>query len=349
MDIKTKLQFIKDLPKVELHMHLEGSLEPELMFELAKKNGVPIPFASPEDIRKASVFTSLQSFLDLYYLGHKVFKTRQDFYDLIYAYFKRVATGNLRHCELFFEAQEHTNRGVPLEEIVMGLHDGCVQAEKEFGISSYLILTLLRHFPPENMMELLKQAVPLKQYIKGIGMSSSEAGCPPSLYVDIFKFAKEQGWHVTSHAGEIGPPEYVRDSIELLGIERCDHGIGARSHPEIVKLLADKKIGVTMCPISNVLLKVTESIPYSPIRQYLDANVKICFNSDDPSYFGSTYIDENYAAVEKEMGLSVAEWVKIVQDAIDMSWAEPDLRATLQAELEAVKTKYSVKELYGIN
>ncbi|KAK9362379.1 hypothetical protein V1504DRAFT_403963 [Lipomyces starkeyi] len=348
MDKKTKLQFIHDLPKVELHMHLEGSLEPELMFEIAKRNNVPIPFDSPEAIRKASVFNSLQEFLDLYYLGHKVFRTRRDFYDLIYSYFKRVSTSNLRHAELFFEAQEHTNRGVPLEEIVMGLHEGCVQAEKDFGITSDLILCLLRHFSPENMMDLLKQAVVFKKYIKGIGMSSSEAGCPPSLYVDIFKFAKEQGWHVTSHAGEIGPPEYVRDSIELLGIERCDHGIGARSDPEVVKLLADKKVGVTMCPISNVLLKVTESIPYSPIRQYLDANCKICFNSDDPSYFGSTYIEENYDAVEKEMGLSVAEWVKIAQDAIDMSWVEEDERKKLQDELDAVKMKYKLKELYGI-
>ncbi|KAK9383896.1 uncharacterized protein V2V93DRAFT_362977 [Kockiozyma suomiensis] len=348
MDLVTKSQFIKDLPKVELHMHLEGSLEPELMIEIAKRNNVEIPFTSAEQIREASVFTSLQSFLDLYYLGHSVFKTRQDFYDLIWAYFKRVSTGNLRHTEIFFEAQEHVNRGVKLEDIVLGLHDACVQAKKEYGITCGLILTLLRHFPPENMMDLLKQAVPLKEYIVGIGMSSSEAGCPPSLYVDIFNFAREQGWHVTSHAGEIGPPEYVRDSIELLKIERCDHGIGARTRPDIVKLLADKEIGVTMCPISNVLLKVTESIPYSPIRQYLDANVKMCFNSDDPSYFGSNYIDENYAAVEKEMGLSVREWVKIVQDAIDMSWAEDDVRAKLQAELDSVKEKYKVKELYGI-
>ncbi|KAK9457218.1 hypothetical protein V1511DRAFT_508660 [Dipodascopsis uninucleata] len=348
MDKATKLQFINDIPKVELHMHLEGSLEPELMIEIAKRNNVVIPFVTADDIRKASVFTSLQSFLDLYYLGHSVFRTRQDFYDLIYAYFKRVSTGNLRHCELFFEAQEHTNRGVKFEDIILGLHDGCIQAEKEFGITTNLILCLLRHFSPENMLDVLKQAIPFKEYIKGVGMSSSEDGKPPALYVEVMDFARSQGWRITSHAGEIGPPEYVRDSIELLKIERCDHGIGARSDPSVVKLLADKKIGVTMCPISNVLLKVTESIPYSPIRQYLDANIKLNFNSDDPSYFGSNYIDENYVAVEKEMGLSVAEWVKIAQDSIDISWADDEIRAKLQAELDAVKAKYKLKELYGI-
>ncbi|KAK9460782.1 uncharacterized protein V1516DRAFT_707986 [Lipomyces oligophaga] len=348
MDKKTKLQFIQDLPKVELHMHLEGSLEPELMMELATRNEVPIPFKSAAEIRKACEFESLEEFLKLYYLGHSTFKTRKDFYDLIYAYFKRVSTGNLKYAELFFEAQEHYERGVPLEEIVMGLYEGCQQAEKDFGIKSGLILTLLRQYSAEKMMTLLKDAVKYKEYIIGVGLSSSEAGCPPKLYIEVCDFARSVGWHVTSHAGEIGPAEYVRDSIELLKIERCDHGIGCRDAPEVVKLLADKQVGVTMCPISNVLLKVTESIPKSPIRQYLDAKVKVCFNSDDPSYFGSTYIDENYEAVELEMGLSVAEWVKVVQDAIDMSWAADDIRADLQADLDAVKEKYNLKELYGI-
>ncbi|KAK9479206.1 hypothetical protein V1514DRAFT_30799 [Lipomyces japonicus] len=348
MDKATKLQFIYDLPKVELHMHLEGSLEPELMIEIAERNGVKIPFKSADEIRKASVFDSLQSFLDLYYLGHTVFATKQDFYDLAYAYFKRVSTTNLRHAELFFEAQEHTNRGVPLQAIVTGLDEACKQAQAEFGITSNLILCLLRHFDVDNMMALLKQAVEFKHLITGIGMSSSEHDKPPALYVDVFAFAKAQGWHVSSHAGEIGPAEYVRDSIELLGIERCDHGIGARTDASVVKLLSDRKVGVTMCPISNVLLNVTESIARSPLRQFLDANVKVCLNSDDPSYFGSTYVQENYDAVEREIGLSVREWIKLAQDGIDMSWADQLRRAQLQAELDAVKAKYNVRALYGV-
>ncbi|KAK9472010.1 uncharacterized protein V1510DRAFT_418388 [Dipodascopsis tothii] len=342
MDTATKLEFIQALPKVELHMHLEGSLEPELLFEIAGRNGLKVPFASPEEIREKCNFTSLQSFLDLYYEGHKVLCTHADFKDLAYAYFKRVSVTNLRHAELFFEPQEHTVRGVKMEDIVMGLTEGCELGLKEFGITSELILCLLRHYDVANMMDTLKAALPFKQYIKGVGMCSTEIGYPPTLYTEVFQFAKDNGFRITSHAGEEGPPDFVRQSVEILGIERCDHGIGMRSDPAVVKLLADKKIGVTMCPISNVLLKVTKSIPYSPIRQYLDAGVMICFNSDDPSYFGSTYIDENYEAVEKEMGLCVAEWVKIARDAITMSWVDDAERASLLAEVDAVCAKYGV-------
>ena len=263
--------FIRGLPKVELHVHIEGTLEPELLFELAERNGVTLPFESLEEVRAAYDFVDLQSFLDLYYAGANVLLEEQDFYDLTWAYLTRAHADNLRHTEIFFDPQTHTDRGVPFETVIDGIHRALMDAESKLGMSTGLILCFLRHLSAEAGLATLESALPYKDRIVGVGLDSSEVGHPPSKYAEVFERARAEGFRVVAHAGEEGPPEYIREALDVLAVERIDHGVTSAEDPELVARLASEGVPLTVCPLSNVRLKVFETMADHPLGQLLGA------------------------------------------------------------------------------
>jgi adenosine deaminase len=295
-------QFIRGLPKAELHVHIEGSLEPELLFELARRNGVPIRFDSVRALRESYRFSDLQSFLDIYHAGAAVLITERDFYDLTLAYLDKAGSQNVRHAEIFFDPQTHTDRGVPFETVVSGIHRALEVGHRKLGITSKLILCFVRHLSEERALETLEQALPFKHRIVGVGLDSSELGHPPEQFVAVFARAREEGFRVVAHAGEEGPPDYVSQALDLLGAERIDHGVRAIEDPELVKRLAKEQIPLTVCPLSNVKLRVFPSLAEHSLRRLLDAGLRVTINSDDPAYFGG-YVTENYLAAQRALDL----------------------------------------------
>ncbi|TCM19781.1 adenosine deaminase [Novosphingobium sp. PhB165] len=294
--------FIAGLPKAELHLHIEGSLEPELMFALAARNGVSIPFASVEEVRAAYDFTNLQDFLDIYYAGAAVLLTRQDFHDLAMAYFARAAADGVVHAEIMFDPQTHTDRGVPIAEVIEGLLSAMAAAEAQFGMTSSLILSFLRHLPEAAAFATLAEAEPWLDRIAAVGLDSSEVGHPPEKFARVFAAAREKGLRITAHAGEEGPPEYVHQALDLLGVHRIDHGNRALEDPALIARLVREEMTLTVCPLSNHKLCVVEDLADHPIDAMLAHGLKATINSDDPAYFGG-YVADNYRAVATARGL----------------------------------------------
>lgn len=326
--------FIEGLPKAELHLHIEGSLEPELMFELARRNAVAIPFASVEEVRAAYAFSNLQDFLDIYYAGADVLRTRADFHDLAMAYFTRAARDGVVHAELMFDPQTHTDRGIPLAEVIEGLLSGMRAAEAQFGITSSLILSFLRHLSEEAAFATLEMAEPWLDRIAAVGLDSSEVGHPPSKFARVFAAAREKGLRITAHAGEEGPPEYVQEALDLLKVERLDHGNRALEDEALVARLLSEGMTLTVCPLSNLKLCVVEDLADHPLDRMLALGLRATVNSDDPAYFGG-YVADNYRAIAKARGLSREDLVTLARNSFTGSFLPRETVARHVARLEA--------------
>ncbi|SDJ91449.1 adenosine deaminase [Ferrimonas sediminum] len=327
-------KFLKSLPKIELHMHIEGSLEPELMFSLAQRNGIDLPYDSVDALRQAYDFSNLQSFLDLYYQGANVLQTEQDFVDLAMAYLGRCQQQNVRHVEIFFDPQTHTERGIAFETVINGLHRGFMQGKKQYGISFELILCFLRHLSEDSALNTLEQAQPFRDKITGVGLDSSELGHPPEKFERAFAAARAQGYRLVAHAGEEGPADYIWQALQLLQVERIDHGVACTEDPALVQYLVEQRIPLTICPNSNVRLRVFDTMADHNLRELLDAGLKVTLNSDDPAYFGG-YMLENYQNVQNALSLTQAQWMQLTANAIDASFASDGRKAALYQQLMA--------------
>lgn len=310
---------IAALPKAELHLHIEGTLEPELMFELARRNHVALPYPSVDALRRAYEFTDLQSFLDIYYQGASVLQTRQDFHDMTLAYFRKAASQNVRHAEIFFDPQTHTHRGIAFETVISGIRDAQQFAERELNLMSKLILCFLRHLSEDDAMKTLDAALPFRDSFVAVGLDSSEVGHPPSKFQRVFARARDAGLLAVAHAGEEGPPEYIWEALDVLGVRRIDHGVRCLEDPKLVARLAADQIPLTVCPLSNVKLRVFDTIRDHNLRELLDRGLKVTINSDDPAYFGG-YINENYSAVAGALALTRAELEQIAKNSFEASF-----------------------------
>ena len=284
---------LQAMPKAELHVHIEGTLEPELIFALAQRNAVSLPYDSIQTLRDAYAFTNLQSFLDIYYAGASVLLHEQDFFDMAMAYFRRAADDHIVHAELFFDPQTHTARGVPIETVIQGLTRACRTAQDELDISSALILCFLRHLSEADAFDTLEQALPYRDHFIGVGLDSSERGNPPEKFSRVFARCRELGLRIVAHAGEEGPAEYIRDALDVLGVERVDHGVRCVEDPALVERLARERIPLTVCPLSNVKLRVFDTMASHNVMTLMDAGLCVTVNSDDPAYFGG-YLNQNF-------------------------------------------------------
>ena len=312
--------FIEKMPKAELHIHIEGSFEPELMFEIAKRNNIKIKYKSAEDVRNAYRFNNLQEFLDIYYQGAAVLITKKDFYDLTMAYLRKAHSENILHTEIFFDPQTHTDRGISFNTVISGILDAMDDARNEFGISSMLIMSFLRHLSEEAAFETLEQAMPWKEKIVGVGLDSSEVGNPPQKFERVYRKAKELGFKLVAHAGEEGPPQYIWDSLNLLKIDRLDHGNRSLEDSKLINELVKREMGLTVCPLSNDKLQVVDKMTNHPIKKMLDLGLKATVNSDDPAYFGG-YINENFKAVAQALGLIKDELYLLARNSFEVSFA----------------------------
>lgn len=325
--------FIEELPKVELHLHIEGSLEPELMFALAQRNNITIPFASVEDVRKAYNFGNLQDFLDIYYQGMNVLQTEQDFYDLTWAYLTKIHPQKVRHCEIFFDPQGHTERGVAFETVLNGITRALEDGDNKLGITSNLIMCFLRHLSEDAALQTLEQALPYKNKLVGVGLDSSEVGHPPSKFARVFAKAKDAGLLLVAHAGEEGPPKYVWEALDILEVNRIDHGNRSLEDPALVKRIAQDKLALTVCPLSNLKLRVVNDLKQHPLRKMLQQGLKATINSDDPSYFGG-YMTENYKAITHALELTRDELLTLAANSIDASFISETEKNRLHRELD---------------
>jgi adenosine deaminase len=324
--------FIAALPKAELHLHIEGTLEPELMFALARRNKLKLRFRTVADVRAAYEFADLQSFLDIYYEGATVLRTEQDFYDLAWAYLARVAPMGVRHAEIFFDPQTHLCRGIPYKVVIDGLTSALARAEKELGVTSRLILSFLRHLSEDEALQTLAIALPHGR-IHGVGLDSSEKGNPPSKFARAYGKARAAGLRAAAHAGEEGPPEYIRQALDLLRVERVDHGVRCLEDPELVARLAAENVPLTVCPLSNVKLRVVETLEEHPLRRMLSAGLRVTVNSDDPAYFGG-YADENYRRTARALKLTKEELIQLARNSFLSSWLPDVEKARALAEIK---------------
>jgi len=331
---------LQAMPKAELHIHIEGSLEPELIFELAERNGVRLPYASVEALRSAYAFSDLQSFLDIYYAGASVLLHEQDFYDMARAYLARAAGDNVVRAEIFFDPQTHTARGVSMQTVIQGLHRACADAQRESGISAALILCFLRHLSEEEAFATLEQALPLRDQFIGVGLDSSELGHPPEKFARVFARCRELGLHRVAHAGEEGPPAYIWSALDVLHAERIDHGVQALKDEALVARLASERVPLTVCPLSNQKLCVFPDLARHNLRQLLDAGLCATVNSDDPAYFGG-YINENFLQVFAATGMTPAHAWQLARNSFQASFApEADKRAW-EVRLKSVFSDFS--------
>ncbi|MCB9684649.1 MAG: adenosine deaminase [Alphaproteobacteria bacterium] len=320
MDLDT---LCRRLPKAELHLHIEGTFEPELMFAIAARNGLRIPYGSVEEVRAAYEFDDLQSFLDIYYQGASVLLTEQDFHDLAWAYLQRAAADGVGHAEIFFDPQTHTDRGVAFETVLDGLWSALRRAEHELGMSSALILCFLRHLSPEAAMATLEQALPHRDRIVGVGLDSSERGRPPSLFREVFDRARAAGFRAVAHAGEEGPPAYVSEALDLLHVARVDHGVRAIEDEALMQRLVDDGVPLTVCPLSNVKLRVFDTLADHVLGRMLARGVRVTVNSDDPAYFGG-YVAENFARTAEALHLGHAELATLAKNSFEASFLPPE-------------------------
>ncbi|MBW4482197.1 MAG: adenosine deaminase [Tildeniella torsiva UHER 1998/13D] len=325
------------LPKAELHIHIEGSLEPEMMVALAQRNGITLPYDSVEAVQAAYQFENLQSFLDLYYAGAQVLQTEQDFYDLTWAYLQKCAAQQVRHTEIFFDPQTHCDRGIPFEVVHSGITQALLDARVQIGVSSALILCFLRHLSAEAAMATLEQALPYRGIIIAVGLDSSELGHPPSKFQAVFDRARAEGFLTVAHAGEEGPPEYIWEAIRLLKVSRIDHGVRCVEDPALVEYLVEHQIPLTVCPLSNVKLCVFDEMAQHNLKQLIDLGLCVTVNSDDPAYFGG-YMAENFAAVESALGLTPEHLVQLAENSFKASFLPPEKQKPYLEELLTYKT-----------
>jgi len=314
-----RLELIQAMPKAELHVHIEGTFEPELMFAIAQRNEIAIPYQSVEEVRQAYNFHNLQSFLDIYYAGANVLIYEQDFYDLAWAYFEKCAEDNVVHTEMFFDPQTHTDRGIAFETVLNGLQRACDDAAEKLGITSHLIMCFLRHLSEEAAFETLEQALPYKDQIIGVGLDSSEVGHPPSKFERVFAKAREAGFLIVAHAGEEGPAEYVWEALDLLKVNRIDHGVRSEEDPALMQRLIAEKMPLTVCPLSNLKLCVVDDMQQHNIRRLLQQGVHVTVNSDDPSYFGG-YMNDNFIAIAEALDLSNDELKQLAINSFEASF-----------------------------
>jgi adenosine deaminase len=328
------------LPKCELHIHIEGSLEPELMFTLAQRNGIRLPYDSIEAVRRAYSFGNLQDFLDIYYQGMSVLITEQDFYDLAFAYLRRAHADNVRHVEMFFDPQGHTGRGIAFATVVGGLHRAIADAERELGIQASLIMCFLRHLDEADAEMTLDSALAFRDKIVGVGLDSSETGHPPSKFKNVFRRARDAGFFLTAHAGEEGPASYVWEALDVLGVTRVDHGNRSLDDQALVGRLARERIALTVCPLSNLRLRVIDDLVHHPLRRMMDKGLVVTVNSDDPAYFGG-YVNENYRAVSEALMLSRDEIAAIVRNGIRASLMTAPEKDRALADVDRVIANYA--------
>jgi adenine deaminase len=311
----------RSIPKAELHIHIEGSLEPELIFVLAQRNQVALPYASVEALRAAYAFTDLQSFLDIYYAGASVLLHEADFYDMAWAYFERARVDNVIHAELFFDPQTHTARGVPMAAVVQGLSRACADAQSRLGISSALILCFLRHLSEDDAFATLEAALPFREHFIGVGLDSSEVGHPPSKFSRVFARCRELGLRLVAHAGEEGPPAYIWEALNDLQVERIDHGVRCLEDPELVAELARRRVPLTVCPLSNLKLCVVKDLRDHPMKRLIDAGLCAMVNSDDPAYFGG-YMNANFVQTVEALGLSADDVETLANNSFEASFMD---------------------------
>jgi adenine deaminase len=332
MDLES---FVIELPKAELHVHVEGTLEPELMFALAQRNDIDIPYATVDDVRAAHEFTDLQSFLDIYYEGAAVLITEDDFYDLLMAYAQRAHAGGVRRAEVFFDPQTHTTRGIEFDVFMPGFSRAVNDAQRRWGISIGLIMCFLRHLTPDDAVATWRASEPYRDRLVAVGLDSTEIGRPPELFAEVFGMARAAGLHVVAHAGEEGPPSFITGALDALGAERIDHGVRSTDDPELVDRLVRDQVPLTMCPLSNVKLGVFDRLEDHNLKSLLDAGVKVTVNSDDPAYFGG-YVIENFVATATALDLTRGEIVRLARNSIEAAFLSRDQREALLAELDAV-------------
>jgi adenosine deaminase len=326
-------QLLREMPKAELHIHIEGSLEPELIFALAQRNGVQLPYANVEALRAAYAFTNLQSFLDIYYAGASVLLHEQDFYDMAWAYLERAAADNVVHAEIFFDPQTHTERGVPMSVVVNGLHRACSDAKQKLGVDAQLILCFLRHLSEADALKTFDEALPFKGKFIGVGLDSSEVGHPPEKFKNVFAKAKAEGLHLVAHAGEEGPPAYIWSALDVLQVERIDHGVQATKDPALMARLAKERVPLTVCPFSNQKLCVFPDLADHNIGELLDAGLCVTINSDDPAYFGG-YLNDNFVGTFAASGLNAQQAYALARNSFEASFVSETQRQVWLHELK---------------
>ena len=312
-------KFICGIPKAELHVHIEGTFEPELMFEIAQRNNIKIKYKSIDDLRKAYDFSNLQEFLDIYYDGASVLIHERDFYDMTWAYIKKLHSQNVLHAEIFFDPQTHTDRGIQFSTVITGIHKALENAEKEFGMSTKLIMCFLRHLDEEQAFQTLEQALEYKDWIVAIGLDSSEIGHPPSKFQRVFEKAQEEGFLTVAHAGEEGPPEYVWEALNLLNVTRIDHGNRALEDDTLVQLLVQKQIPLTVCPLSNLKLRVVDKLENHPLKKMMNNGLLVTINSDDPAYFRGQ-LNDNYLKLSKALRLTIDDIYQLAKNSFTASF-----------------------------
>ena len=334
MKIMMKItDYIKKIPKAELHLHIEGTFEPELMFEIAQRNKVEIPYQSVEEVKKAYQFSCLQDFLDIYYAGASVLLYEKDFYDLTMAYFKHCAEENVVHTEIMFDPQTHTKRGISFETVINGIQKAREDAKEKYGISSLLIMSYLRHLSEEDAFETLEQSLPYKHLIKAVGLDSSEKGNPPSKFQKVFEASIKEGYVPVAHAGEEGPAEYIWEALDLLKIARIDHGNNCLTDEVLVKRLVDEKIALTVCPLSNLELKVVDDLKDHPLKKMLNLGLKATVNSDDPAYFGG-YMNANFLQTAEALDLTKEDVKTLVKNSFEYSLLSDDEKQKYLIQVE---------------
>ena len=331
--------FIEGIPKAELHLHIEGTFEPDLMFEIARRNNISINYKSVDELKKAYNFNNLQEFLDIYYAGASVLIYEQDFYDLTWAYLTKVHEQNLVHTEIFFDPQTHTDRGISFDTVIQGIHSALEDAKEKLGISSQLIMCFLRHLDEVAAFDTLEQALPYKEWIAGVGLDSSEMGHPPSKFENVFSKALDEGFITVAHAGEEGPAAYVWEAINLLKISRIDHGNRSLEDDQLIKHIAEKQIPLTVCPLSNLALKVVEDLKDHPMLQLMEAGLMVTINSDDPAYFGG-YMNENYIQIAAALNLSKKQITELAKNSF---------KASFLSDVEKEKLMNQVEDYYQNN
>lgn len=333
-------ELLRAMPKAELHMHIEGSLEPELIFALAQRNGVKLAYDSVEALRAAYAFTDLQSFLDIYYAGASVLLYEQDFYDMARAYLNRAVADNVVHAEIFFDPQTHTARGVGMETVINGLYRACRDAQISQGISASLILSFLRHLSEEDALETLEAALPLRDRFIGVGLDSSELGNPPEKFARVFARCRELGLHLVAHAGEEGPPAYIWGALDTLKVERIDHGVQSEKDEQLMQRLVREQVPLTVCPLSNLKLCVVDDLADHNLPRLLEAGLKVMINSDDPAYFGG-YVNENYTQLFAATGMGASQAYQLARNSLEASFAGEAQKSAWIAKLDAVFAKFA--------
>ncbi len=335
-------RFIRKIPKAELHIHLEGALEPELMFAIAERNGVNLPFRSVEEVRRAYRFTNLQSFLDIYYQGMNVLVRERDFHDMTAAYLARAFADNVCHAELFFDPQAHTDRGIPLETVIAGIQSAREEMRSRTGMSSLLIPCFLRHLSADSAMACLEDILRFRDLLCGVGLDSSELGNPPEKFTAVFERARAEGLRVVAHAGEEGPPEYIRQALDLLGSERIDHGVRCIGDRDLVERLKREQIPLTVCPLSNVRLRVFDTMADHDLKQLLDMGLRVTLNSDDPAYFGG-YITDNYLAAQEALSLERDDVINLARNSFLGSFLTPEEKGRCLDDLDSFVSRFPHK------